>query len=68
MRNCCCQKNNNNSNIIIAAVIALILINLLDTECTDNLSNLLVSVGDLMQLGNTGGCAIRGNDFSNFYC
>ena len=67
MRNCCYPKNNNNSNIIIAAAIALILVNLLDSECTDNLSNLLVSVGDLMQLGNIGECGLVNNNLGSFY-
>lgn len=63
-----CNKSTNSKNIIIAAIIALILINILDTGCIDSLSNLLVSVGDLMQLGNTSTCLTRDNDMSSFYC
>lgn len=64
----CCNKCVNNANIIIAAIIALILINILDTGCIDSLSNLLMSIGDLMQLGNTSSCLTRDNDPGNFYC
>lgn len=63
----CCNKRVNNKNILIAAIIALILINILDTGCIDSLSNLFMSVGDLMQLGNTSSCVTRGNDMENFY-
>lgn len=63
-----CNKCTNSKNIIIAAIIALILINILDTGCIDSLSNLLVSVGDLMQLGNTSTCFKRDNNMENFYC
>jgi len=64
----CCDKGVNNKNIIIAAIIALILINILDKGCIDNLSNLLISIGDLMQLGNTSSCFSRDNDMRDFCC
>ena len=63
----CCNQCVNNTNIIIAAIIALILINILDKGCIDNLSNLLISIGDLMQLGNTNSCLTKCNDMRNFY-
>ena len=63
----CCNQCVNNTNIIIAAIIALILINILDKGCIDNLSNLLISIGDLMQLGNTSSCLTKCNDMRNFY-
>ena len=63
----CCNQCVNNTNIIIAAIIALILINILDKGCIDNLSTLLISIGDLMQLGNTSSCFTKCNDMRNFY-
>lgn len=68
MMGICSNQCVNNANILIAAIIALILINILDTGCIDSLSNLFMSVGDLMQLGNTSSCVTRGNDMGNFYC
>lgn len=68
MMNNCCNQRLNNTNIIIAAIIALILVNTLESGCIDSLSNLLVSIGDLMQLGNTSGCLSQYNDIRSFYC
>lgn len=62
-----CNKCVNSTNVIIAAIIALILINILDKECTDSLSNLLVAIGDLMQVGNTSSCLPKCRDTRDFY-
>lgn len=57
-----CNQCANNTNVIIAAIIALILINILDKGCIDSLSNLLVAIGDLMQVGNTSSCLPKCRD------
>lgn len=66
-----CNQCANNTNVIIAAIIALILINILDKGCIDSLSNILMAIGDLMQVGNTSSCLSKCRDMRDmrgFYC